>query len=83
VELSIKFSTGDENHHEVILLPLSPDSTETLPALLVGVVALDAVEWQAAAILPQPEASPTFRFVDIGAGIPAASMPPDDFNAAG
>jgi hypothetical protein len=46
---------------------------------LVATPGIDTVLWQNAAILPRLEASPTFRFIDIGAGIPASTMPPDDF----
>ena len=83
LELPLRFSSGERNLHEIVLLPLAPDGPDALPTLLVGVSALDSVYWKNEAILPQPKATPSFRFVDIGAGIPATSMPPDDFNAVG
>ncbi len=80
LEIPLKFSTGAENPHEVILLPLDPERPEAMPVLLVAIASIDAVAWQNTAVLPQLDASPTFRFVDIGAGIPPFSFPPADFN---
>jgi hypothetical protein len=78
-EMLLRFSTGEENPHEILLLPLEPDDGETPPALLVAIAPMERVEWESTAILPQFLESPSFRFVDIGAGVPA-SWPPDDFN---
>ena len=81
VEISLRFSSGAEHPHEVLLLPLEPDGPGARPMILVGTAGIDAVAWQNAAILPQLQASPTFRFIDIGAGIPPSTLPPDDFVA--
>lgn len=78
-DLVLRFSSGAENPHEIMLLPLAPDQPEALPTLLVGIAPINAVEWQNTAVLPQLDASPNFRFVDVGAGIPP-SLPPDDFD---
>jgi hypothetical protein len=77
LELPLKFSSGLENPHEILLLPLEPDRSDAPSLLLVGMAAIGRLEWQNAAILPQLQPSSTFRFVDIGAGIPASTMPPD------
>jgi len=79
LELPLKFSTGLEHPHEVLLLPLEPEGPEASPQLLVGMAGIDDVLWQNTAILPQLQPSSTFRFVDIGAGVPESSMPPDNF----
>ena len=79
VELSLRFSSQSQAPHELIFLPMEPDSAEAPPTLLVATAGIDTVLWQNAAILPQLQASPTFRFIDIGAGIPPSTLPPDDF----
>jgi len=78
-EMPLRFSTGAEAPHELVILPLEPDRPEGAPLLLVGAAAFAAVNWENKAMLPQLQASPGFRFVDIGAGIPASTLPPDDF----
>jgi hypothetical protein len=80
VVLELKFSSGLENPHEVLLLPLEADDPQAPPMILVGMSAIEAVAWQNTAVLPQLRPSSTFRFVDIGAGIPEATMPPDGWN---
>ncbi len=77
-DLMLKFSSGADNSHEILLLPLEPDAPESPPALLVGIAPVAMVEFETAAVLPQLTQSPNFRFLDIGAGIPA-SWPPDGF----
>jgi hypothetical protein len=81
-DLILRFSSGAENPHEIMLLPLEPGAPSASPALLVGIAPLRAVEWENTAVLPQLDASPSFRFIDIGAGVPA-SWPPDDLGTAG
>jgi hypothetical protein len=81
-DLNLRFSSGAENPHEIMLLPLEPGTPDASPALLVGIAPLRAVEWENAAVLPQLVPSPSFRFIDIGAGVPAL-WPPDDFGKAG
>ena len=49
------------------------------PTLLLGAAGMQAVNWENIAVLPQLQAAPSFRFIDIGAGIPASTLPPDDF----
>ena len=82
-EMPLRFSTGlsigVEAPHEVVVLPLEPDSPGAPPMLLLGAAGMAAVKWENTALLPQLDASPSFRFVDIGAGIPVSSLPPDDF----
>jgi len=78
-EMPLRFSTGLEAPHELVLLPLEPDEAGAPPMLLVGAAGLMPVNWENMAVLPQLTASPTFRFVDIGAGVPASTLPPDDF----
>jgi hypothetical protein len=80
LELPLKFSSGLEHPHEILILPLEPEGQGGPVVLLVGMAGVDAVNWQNAAVLPQLHPSATFRFVDIGAGVPTASMPPEDFN---
>ena len=79
-DMNLSFSIGTQNLHEVMLLPLGPNALGVPPALLVGIAATGAVDWESTAMLPQASQSPNFRFFDIGAGIPE-SWPPDDFNA--
>jgi len=79
VVLDLRFSSGLENPHEVLLLPLEPDGSGAPPLILVGMSPMEAVTWQNTAVLPQLQASSSFRFVDIGAGIPDTTMPPDEF----
>jgi len=79
VELSLRFSAQQQAPHELIFLPLEPDDSGAPPTLLVATAGIDDVLWQNTAILPQLQASPTFRFIDIGAGIPISTLPPDDF----
>lgn len=79
VELALRFSSQARAPHELIFLPLEPDGSEVPPTLLVATAGIDAALWQNTAILPQLQASPTFRFIDIGAGVPASTLPPDDF----
>lgn len=80
-DLVLRFASGAENPHEIMLLPLEPDSPTALPSLLVGVAPINAVEWENTAVLPQLDPSPNFRFIDIGVGIPP-SWPPDDSGKA-
>jgi hypothetical protein len=77
-DLVLRFASGAENPHEIMLLPLEPEDPGAPATLLVGIAAINAVEWENTAILPQLNPSPNFRFIDIGAGIPQ-SWPPDDF----
>jgi hypothetical protein len=79
VDLVLRFSNQAQSPHELLFLPLEPDGPDIPPTILVVAAGIDAALWQNAAILPQLEASPTFRFIDIGAGIPASTFPPDDF----
>jgi hypothetical protein len=79
VELALRFSSLPQSPHEIIFLPLEPDGAGVPPTLLVATAGIDTELWQNTAILPQLQASPTFRFIDIGAGIPASTLPPDDF----
>jgi hypothetical protein len=79
VELSLRFSAQQQSPHELIFLPLEPDGSDIPPTILVATAGIDSVLWQNTAILPQLQASPTFRFIDIGAGVPASTLPPDDF----
>jgi hypothetical protein len=79
VELSLRFSALQQAPHELIFLPLEPDGADVPPTILVATSGIDSMLWQNTAILPQLQASPTFRFIDIGAGIPASTLPPDDF----
>ncbi|HEX4508261.1 MAG TPA: PAS domain-containing protein [Alphaproteobacteria bacterium] len=78
-EMQVKFSSGIEAPHELVILPLEPDGPGKPPMLLVGAEGLQAVKWENMAVLPQLQAAPSFRFVDVGAGIPASTLPPDDF----
>jgi hypothetical protein len=78
-EMALRFSTGAEAPHEVIILPLEPDGPGEHPTLLLGAAGIQAVKWENIAVLPQLEASPSFRFVDIGTGIPPSTLPRDDF----
>lgn len=78
-EMALRFSTGAEAPHEVIILPLEPDEPCAAPTLLLGAAGIEAVKWENIAVLPQLQASPSFRFIDIGAGIPVSTLPPDDF----
>ena len=77
-DLVLRFASGAENPHEIMLLPLEPEEMGAPATLLVGIAPIKAVEWENTAVLPQLDPSPNFRFIDIGAGIPA-SWPPDDF----
>ena len=77
-DLVLRFASGAENPHEIMLLPLEPESPAALPTLLVGVAPIRAVEWENTAVLPQLDPSPNFRFIDIGVGTPAL-RPPDDY----
>ena len=79
VELALRFSAQQQAPHELIFLPLEPDNGSTPPTLLVATAGIDDALWQNTAILPQLQTSPSFRFIDIGAGIPASTLPPDDF----
>ncbi len=78
-EMPLRFSTGADAPHEVVVLPLEAEGPVPAPVLLVGTAGIEAVRWQHSAGLPQLNASPSFRFFDIGAGIPASSLPPGDF----
>ncbi len=80
VEMSLRFSSGAEHPHEVLLLPLEP-APGARPTILVGTAGIGAVTWQNAATLPQLHSSSYFRFIDIGAGIPDSTHPPEDFGA--
>ena len=75
-ELPLTLESGAEHAYEILVLPVAPDDREAPPMLLVGIAPINPVSWHNTAILPQLRASPTFRFVDIGAGIPASSLPP-------
>jgi hypothetical protein len=79
LELPLRFASGAPNPHEILLLPLEPKHAEAPPLLLVAVAATDVVTWQNTAILPHLQASPTFCFIDIGAGVPASTLPPENF----
>ena len=79
-DLPLRFQSGPENPHEILVLPLEPDKPEAPAALLVGIAPVHAVAWRNTAVLPQLGASPTFRFIDIGAGIPLSSLPPEEFS---
>jgi hypothetical protein len=79
VELALRFSGQRQAPHELIFLPMEPDRPDAPPLLLVATAGIDAALWQNTAILPQLEASPSFRFIDIGADIPSSTLPPDDF----
>lgn len=79
-DLVLRFASGAENPHEIMLLPLEPETPDAPPPLLVGIAPIRAVEWENTAVLPQLDPSPNFRFIDIGAGVPA-SWPPDDWGA--
>lgn len=74
-EMPLRFATGVDAPHEVVLLPLEPDKAGAPPLLLVGAAGRNPVNWENMAVLPQLTASPTFRFVDIGAGVPASTLP--------
>ena len=78
VELALRFSSQAQAPHELIFLPLEPDGPEAAPTLLVATAVIDGALWPNTAVLPQLQTSPTFRFIDIGAGIPASTLPPDD-----
>ncbi len=78
-DLVLRFASGAENPHEIMLLPLEPEQPEGSTPLLIGAAPIRAVEWENTAVLPQLDPSPNFRFIDIGAGIPASLFPPDDF----
>jgi len=78
-EMGLRFSTGAHAPHEVIILPLEPDGPGMAPTLLLGAAGMQAVNWENIAVLPQLQAAPSFRFIDIGAGIPPSTLPPDDF----
>ena len=82
VEIALKFSTGLEHPHEILILPLEPDGPDAPRLLLVGTAGINDVIWQNSAILPQLKPSSTFRFIDIGAGIPESTMPPAEWAGA-
>jgi hypothetical protein len=77
VELALRFSSQAQAPHELIFLPLKPDGPGVPPTLLVATAGIDAALWQNTAILSQLRTSPIFRFIDIGAGIPPSTLPPD------
>jgi hypothetical protein len=78
-EMALRFSTGAEAPHEVVILPLEADRPGSRPTLLLGAAGMQAVKWENIAVLPQLQAAPSFRFIDVGAGIPVSTLPPDDF----
>jgi hypothetical protein len=75
LELPLRFSSGAQNPHEILLLPVEPKQEGAPTLLLVAMAAAKSVAWQNGAVLPHLNPSPTFRFIDIGAGVPAATIP--------
>jgi hypothetical protein len=65
-DLMLKFSSGADNPHEILLLPLEPDAPGAPPSLLVRIAPVALGQFETAAVLPQLNQSPNFRFVEIG-----------------
>jgi hypothetical protein len=75
------YSTDSTDVCESVGLPLEPDSPEIHGMIIFALDSILGRRWRN---VPAPlidTTSDVFRFVDIGAGIPASIDPPDDFLA--
>lgn len=78
-EIDLSYARGAKNAHEGLSLPIEP-VREGAPPLLLGIFApLQGTHWAADTDAPRVDIGYSHSFIDIGADVPTALTPPDDF----